>query len=256
MTYKEWAAYRTHSMISIFVGPVFYLVQMFIWTAVYSSSELIGSMTLGSMLTYYAVTALLNYLTMDFADWNLQMLIHTGKYTSFALRPVNHMLFAFFQKIGHRFLGVIFEFIPVLLIFVWVFRIDLVPYSLPAAVLSLILCYIMNFSVNYAIGTTAFWLTKTGGLRGVIMLIKSIFAGSLIPLTFFPAVIQKVMFFLPFQYISYIPAMIFTGSTNLGGMHLSVWSMVGIQAAYTLLFTLLAGTLYHFGNRRYTGVGA
>ena len=165
-------------MISIFVGPVFYLVQMFIWQAVYSGADGIDGMTLDNMLAYYAVTALIGYLTMDFADWNLQMLIHSGKYTSFALRPINHMLFAFFQKLGHRFLGLLFEFLPVLLIFIFVFRIPLLPASAPAALLSLILSFVMNFAVNYAIGATAFWLTRTGGLRGAFQLVRGIFAGS------------------------------------------------------------------------------
>ena len=243
-------------MISIFVGPVFYLVQMFIWQAVYSGADRINGMTLDNMLAYYAVTALIGYLTMDFADWNLQMLIHSGKYTSFALRPINHMLFAFFQKLGHRFLGLLFEFLPVLLIFIFVFRIPLLHASAPAALLSLILSFVMNFAVNYAIGATAFWLTRTGGLRGAFQLVRGIFAGSLIPLTFFPALIQKIMFFLPFQYISYVPAMIYTGNTDWCGMQISIWIMLAIQAAYTLLSLILAGTLYHFGNRRFTGVGA
>ena len=39
VTYKEWAAFRSHTMISIFVGPVFYLVQMYIWTAVYAGND-------------------------------------------------------------------------------------------------------------------------------------------------------------------------------------------------------------------------
>lgn len=99
-------------------------------------------------------------------------------------------------------------------------------------------------------------LTRTGGLRGAFQLVRGIFAGSLIPLTFFPALIQKIMFFLPFQYISYVPAMIYTGNTDWGGMQISIWIMLAIQAAYTLLSLILAGTLYHFGNRRFTGVGA
>ena len=37
-TYKEWAAYRSHMLISIFVGPIFFLVQYFIWGAVYRNN--------------------------------------------------------------------------------------------------------------------------------------------------------------------------------------------------------------------------
>ena len=80
VTYKEWAAYRTHSMVSIFVGPVYFIVQYFIWKAVYSNAgfgttETIAGLTFPSLVSYFAVTTLIGYLTMDFADWNLQMLI-------------------------------------------------------------------------------------------------------------------------------------------------------------------------------------
>ena len=121
VTYKEWSAYRTHSMVSIFVGPVYFIVQYFIWAAVYSGKASLNGMELSQMLTYFGVTTLIGYLTMDFADWNLQMLVRTGKFVTFALRPIHHRFFALSQKIGHRILGLFFEFLPCLFIFVFIF---------------------------------------------------------------------------------------------------------------------------------------
>jgi len=258
VTYKEWAAFRSHAMISIFVGPVFYLVQMYIWTAVYagSDSENINGMSLRDMLTYYAVTALIYYLTMDFADWNLQMLVRTGKYTAYALRPMNHMYFAFCQKLGHRLLGIIFEFTPVLVIFIFVFRIHLLPHNALYAAASLILCFFMNFAINYAIGTAAFWLTKTDGMRNMYHLFRSVFSGSLIPLAFFPAFTHRIMLYLPFPYTAYVPAMIYTGNTGFGAVSAEPAVMLAVQAAYTIIALLAAYGLYRLGMRRYTGVGA
>lgn len=46
VTYKEWSAYRTHSMVSIFVGPVYFIVQYFIWTAVYGGHDSLNGMEL------------------------------------------------------------------------------------------------------------------------------------------------------------------------------------------------------------------
>ena len=111
-TYKEWAAYRSHIAVSIFVGPVFFLTQVFIWGAVYSSRSTLNGLTLEQMLTYYGISAVINYLTYDSADWNLQMLIRPGKFLTFMLRPVSHCYFAFSQKIGHRILAFWFELFP------------------------------------------------------------------------------------------------------------------------------------------------
>ena len=157
VTYKEWAAYRTHSMVSIFVGPVYFIVQCFIWTAVYGDSGSLAGIELEQMIRYFGASALIGYLTMDFADWNLQMLVRTGKFLTFALRPINHRFFAFSQKIGHRILGFLFEFIPCFLIFQFLFGVNMIPEQPLWAVLSVTLAFMMNFYVNYCLGMTAFF---------------------------------------------------------------------------------------------------
>ena len=126
-TYKEWAAYRSHMLLSLVVGPAFFLAQVFIWKAVYTGKASLGGLSLQQMITYFGAASVIHYLTMDFADWNLQMLIRTGRFLTFALRPISHVYFALCQKVGHRTLGFLFEFIPVWLIFAVVFRIPLVP---------------------------------------------------------------------------------------------------------------------------------
>jgi ABC-2 type transport system permease protein len=256
VTYKEWAVYRTHSMISIFVGPMYYLVQLFIWRAVYTSEGVIAGMSLGDMLRYYAAVALIGYLTMDFADWNLQMLIRTGKYLNFSLKPMNHRFFALSQKLGHRTLGLIYEVIPVALIFVLVFRIDIMPENLLLTAISVLFSFFINFFVNYSIGLLGFWFTQTGGIKGLYTLLVSAFSGVLLPITFYPQLIQKVILFLPFSYITYVPAMVWTGKYTIGGENIPLPVIVSIQGLYVLASFVLCAVLGRVGNKRFSGVGA
>ena len=256
VTYKEWSAYRTHSMVSILVGPLFFAVQMIIWTAVYAGNETINGLTLPTLLSYYGISTLINYLTMDFADWNLQMLIHTGKYITFALRPMHHRFFALSQKVGHRILGFVFEFIPVLLILVFVFRVNMIPASFFWFIISVIFSFLITFYINYSIGILGFWLTKTAGIRSALKLIVSLSSGTLIPLSFFPQWCQTLFFALPFQHTVYVPAMVFTGNYTLAGQTLPLPVIVGVQGVFALLTFLLSELLYRLGNRRFTGVGA
>jgi ABC-2 type transport system permease protein len=262
VTYKEWSAYRSHSMISIFVGPVYFLVQYFIWTAVYGSiggsggAATLRGLGLRQMIVYFGANALIGYLTMDFADWNLQMLVRTGKYLTFALRPLHHRFFALSQKIGHRFLGLVFEFVPCALIFAFVFRIPLVPPRPAWASLSIALSFLMTFYVNYAIGLSSFWFTKADGVRAVFLLLQSVFSGALVPLVFFPAFVQRILFFLPFQYTLYVPSMVCAGTYSLGGISMSIPGIVLIQGAAVIAAALLNEALYRASMRRFTGVGA
>jgi len=256
VTFKEWGAYRTHSMVSIFVGPVYFIVQYFIWTAVYGEAGSLNGMELSQMIRYFGATALIGYLTMDFADWNLDMLIRTGKFLTYALRPMNHRFFAFSQKVGHRILGFIIEFIPCVLIFTLVFRIDMRPAFPGWTILSVALAFLMNFFVNYCLGMASFWIVQSGGLRAVYSLVGSVFSGMLIPLVFFPLPLQVMQFFLPFQYTAYVPAMVFLGQYTLGDIQLPVPAVVGIQAAAVLSVFFVSELMYNAAIKKFTAVGA
>jgi ABC-2 type transport system permease protein len=208
------------------------------------------------MIRYFGATALIGYLTMDFADWNLDMLVRTGKFLTFSLRPMNHRFFAFSQKVGHRLLGFIVEFIPCVLIFTLLFKIDMRPAFVGWTILSVALAYLMNFFVNYCLGMASFWIVQTGGLRNVYALTGSIFSGALIPLMFFPKPLQTLQFFLPFQYTSYVPAMVFLGHYSLGEIDVSIPAIVGIQAIAVLAIFLLSEIMCKAAMKQFTGVGA
>ncbi|HEY8392798.1 MAG TPA: ABC-2 family transporter protein [Capillibacterium sp.] len=255
-TYKEWAAYRNQMAVSVFVGPVFFLTQMFIWRAVYGTRTILNGLTLEEMLTYYGISAVIGYLTYDSADWDLQWLVRTGGFLTFLLRPVSYCFYAFAEKIGHRLLALLVEILPIYVIFFFVFRIKLIPAAPGWALLSLALSFILVFLTNYCIGLSAFWLTRTEGLRRAFLTLRDLSAGMLIPLTFFPEGMQKLLFYLPFQFITYAPIRVFIGHYELAGITLPIPQVVALQFLAVVLMFLLSRLLWYFGIKRFTGVGA
>ncbi|MCM3634480.1 MULTISPECIES: ABC transporter permease [Paenibacillus] len=255
VTYKEWAAFRSHMLASLFVGPVLFLVQVFIWQAMFVGKETINGLTFEQMLTYYGVVTLIHYITFDFADWNLQMLVRSGKFVTFALRPLPHWVFALAQKLGHRTLALGFEVLPVLLLFVLLFQVQLVPVAPGWAVVSILLSFLMSFMINYCVGLTAFWLVRAEGVRRVFLLLKDVSAGVFLPLSFFPEVVQKILFFLPFQFITYLPTRVFIGDYELAGIRLSIAEAVGLQALAVAVTAALMLLMYRAALKRFTGVG-
>ena len=256
VTYKEWAAYRTHSMVSIFVGPVYFIVQYFIWTAAFGSNDQLNGMDLPQVITYFGASTLIGYLTMDFADWNLQMLIRTGRFLTFALRPIHHRFFAFSQKVGHRILGLLFEFIPCYIIFTALFGVNMIPKNIGWTLISIMLAFLMTFYMHYILGMTAFWFTQSSGIRRVFDLFSGVFSGLFIPLVFFPEGIQKALFFLPFPYMSYVPVMVFTGEFRLAGIEMTIPDIIGIQALAVAVTVLISEVIYRASMRHFNGVGA
>ncbi|MBN1412903.1 MAG: ABC-2 family transporter protein [Spirochaetales bacterium] len=256
VTFKEWSAYRSHVLVSLFVGPVLFLTQYFICRAIFSTGNAVAGFSFEQLVSYFALTICINYLIYDSAGWNIQMLVRTGLFLTFMLRPVNHRFFALSQKVGHRILGFVLEFIPVYLVFTFIFRITLIPVYPGWFMLSLVLSFIMAFLFNYSTGLLAFWLTRTEGVRRIFLVLKDILSGVFLPLNFFPRPVQLVLFFLPFQFINYVPVRVFLGSYNLAGMEFTIPQIVGIQALATFAVFLLSEWLYRVGIKRFTGVGA
>ena len=155
----------THSFVGLFI----------ISGLLFRRSRSLAQMELSQTIRYFGATVLIGYLTMDFSDWNLQMLVRTGKFLTFTLRPMHHRFFALSQKVGHRILGFFFEFLPCLLILTLVFRVDIIPEHLGWTAISVVLAFLMNFYINYCIGMTAFYLTQANGVRVVYQLLAQIF---------------------------------------------------------------------------------
>jgi ABC-2 type transport system permease protein len=246
-------------MVSLFVGPVYFAVQYFIWTAIYGNGAdgvaLMG-LEYAQMVRYFGITALIGYLTWGSADWNLSMLIRTGRFLTFALRPLHHRFFALSQKIGHRALALVMEFFPCLVIFILLFGVNMMPAHIGWFALSVILASLIHFFISYCIGMFSFWIVQSNGIRLAYAVADSIFAGALIPLVFFPVPLQVIQFFLPFQYTSYVPAMVFLGEYRLGGFELSIPAIVGIQAIAALVMFMVSELMYRVAMKRFTDVGA
>jgi ABC-2 type transport system permease protein len=244
-------------LISLFVGPAFFAVQYFIWGAVYGGGDTtIAGLEYEQMIRYFGIVSLISYLTWGSADWNLSMLVRTGRFLTFSLRPIHHRFFALSQKIGHRALAFFMEFIPCTILFILIFGVDMRPANLGWFVLSVILASLIHFYVSYCIGLLSFWLVQSDGIRDSYGLIGMVFAGSIVPLVLFPHWLQVTQFFLPFQYTSYVPAMVFLGEYRLGGIEMSIPVIVGIQAVATFVMFVISEIMYKSAMKRFTAVGA
>jgi ABC-2 type transport system permease protein len=110
--------------------------------------------------------------------------------------------------------------------------------------------------MNNIIGIASFWIVESAGIRSFYNLFSSLFSGLFIPLVFFPKPLQIIQFFLPFQYISYVPAMVFIGNYRLGDIILSVPAIVGIQAMALFCVYFTSELIFNTAMKRFTAAGA
>jgi ABC-2 type transport system permease protein len=69
-------------------------------------------------------------------------------------------------------------------------------------------------AINFMIGTCAVPLKSILALIRAKFWLIELLSGLLVPMTFFPAPAQRVLAWLPFQYIAYAPLQIYLGKLN------------------------------------------
>ncbi|HEY0827637.1 MAG TPA: ABC-2 family transporter protein [Bacilli bacterium] len=252
---KGLTAYRANMLMSIAIGPVSLAAQYFIWRSLLNGSETVNGMSFDMMMTYYAFATLLHIFIGDSVAYLLSQQIYSGSLISILLKPVNHFSYFFFDKIGKKIFSILLEVVPLALIFILIFKINLIPYELFWAVISVSIAFIHIFLMNFCIGLTAFWLTNNWSIILTIGFITSICSGLLLPLDFFPAIFQKVLFILPFNFMYYIPTRVMLGNYQLAGISLEVPQVVLLQFTYLAAMLCITIFLWKRGLKKFMGVG-
>ena len=103
-------------------------------------------------------------------------------------------------------------------------------------ILSIILSFIIGFLFNFCFGLLAFYTTSVWGMRLAKGALVGILSGQLIPIAFFPAFAQKILFALPFSSMLYTPVMIYIGKIE----GLAVYSAIGVQLIWVAVFLFIS----------------
>ena len=75
-----------------------------------------------------------------------------------------------------------------------------------------------------------------------------LFSGLLLPISFFPHFFQSVLAVLPFQYISYIPVLLYLGKINGLGM----LKVLSVQVFWVFALLALGDGMWRWSSRRIT----
>jgi ABC-2 type transport system permease protein len=255
VTWKEWAAFRSHMAVSLLTGPLRFLVMTWIWTATASSSGVTAGMTTDDLVAYSGLAILVGYAIFDFADWNLQMLVRTGAYANHLLQPMHHAWYALSQKLGHRALAMLIEAFPVWILVSLFLGRPLVPRHPGWFALSVAIGFLLMFVVNYASGLVGFWLVRAEGVRRCVVLVRDLLGGAMLPLSFFPATLQSLLFLTPYPWALYVPLRLGSGDVDIAGRILSPASAVVLQGAALVVALAVVSGLDAWARRRFLAAG-
>ena len=202
--FKSQFAYRLSTVTGIFSSGVFLFIQYSLWKILINTGAR-QDVSLKDMIAYIMITTAVGALTRGDIANQLGNAIRDGSVTCFLLRPMSFRLYQFSSMLGENWYGFLTSALPVIIGGCMVTGIPAPPSirHLIFSVLVTMIGILINFEIIYIFGLLAFWTQSTWFIDWYIEAAVRFFGGTLIPLWFYPEVLEKITRFLPFRYISF-----------------------------------------------------
>lgn len=255
---KRQLAYKGAFYLFILVNLFGSFISYYLWMAIYGSSEkaVIGGLTQKEMVVYVFMV----YVTASIVTASISTMVSDdvvkGTVAMNLIKPIDYRLSLIAMASGnmaYRFL------VPS--VFIWIgleiYKIKvlgLAPVTVMGIFLYLTSC-IMSFLIyvlfDFCFGMLAFFTTYIFGMRMAKDALLSFLTGQLIPISFFPAAMQRVFDFLPFSSMVYTPVMIYLGKYT--GETLAF--MMLRQAAWVVLLYVVGSLIWRQVTKRLIVLG-
>ncbi|MFZ5353656.1 MAG: ABC transporter permease [Bacillota bacterium] len=229
---------------------IFFVFIMFIylmlWKNIYGQKgESIAGLTLNQIIWYLVVTEL---VTLSRSDIHVKINedVKSGNIAYLLNKPYNYVLYCFSYYIGEIGLklltnsiigiGIGMLFVGALEGFNWSHT--------PFVLLSLAAGCTINFFIYITLALTAFWFEDNTAFFWIYSKLVFTMGGMLIPIEFFPQWLQEISRYLPFAYVTYVPARLAVDFSYVGFAR-----QFPVQLLYLLVFFILSMILYGRGAR-------
>jgi len=256
--YREFArvgfvntlAYRLRYYTGIATYFIYVSVYYFIWKAIYTQSPDIEGFDFHQMLTYIALGWILRSFYYNNIDQDLAQQVMEGKLAMDLIKPVNVQMMYVAQAQGESLFRIAMLTAPtaVILMLVYPVRRPASTVHFLAFLASAVLSFFLVAGINFAVGTFAIRLKSILGLLRAKYFLLELFSGLLLPISFFPEAFQKVLQFLPFQYISYVPLLLYLGKISGAG----ILRALGLQLFWVAAMLAVGDALWRWSSRKIT----
>jgi ABC-2 type transport system permease protein len=248
LAFLKFLAYRLRYYTGVVTYTIFVAGNAYLYRALFASrpEQLdqveIGGLTLGQMITYIAIAWIGRSFTFNNIDRTLSFQVQQGEIAVQLIKPMHVQTVMSFEAVGEAAFRLLLFTVPIMVVVVPLFGIQGPPQPALYAwtLLSFLLALAINTQLNFAVGCLAFYLKNINGVIRAKHISMDFLSGVLVPFSFFPAWVQTLAAWLPFQGVSYVPVTIYLGQRT--GADLA--SALLVQAAWALALFLLGRWLF------------
>jgi ABC-2 type transport system permease protein len=237
-------------MIGMIAEPVIYLV---VWSKVAEAQGgEVGGYTAGAFAAYYIAWTLVRNMNIVLTPYAWEWRIKQGQLSGELLRPVHpiHNDIAFLT--GSKVVEILL-WLPIAAILALIFKPTLNPtwYQVVAFFFAIWGAYLVRTMLLSMLGMITFWTTRVSAIYELFFALELVLSGRLVPMSLMPLTIQRLAWYLPFQWTFYFPIEALVG--NLGPASLLVG--LGMQLFWIVFGIIGVNILWRFGIKQYSAVG-
>lgn len=204
------------------------------------------------LLIYIVISNFILGIVLSDIESYISMDIKSGKFMYKLLSPLSVPFQYFINDFSKKLIKTISFIIPILIVWFCLNYSNINMNNLLLSTLFILIAILIGFNISFLIGILSFWLVEIWGISSVKSLAISIFTGAVIPIDLFPETVRRVLFYLPFPYLSYYPALMISYKGNNNGMNIKMVLLIGIL--WVLITFLLNNFLWNKGIKKYEGV--
>lgn len=255
---KRQMAYKGAFYLFIFISLFSSFIQYFLWMAIYGSSGqgMLGNLTKNEMVVYvFMVYVTSSAVMITISDW-VSVDVVEGMIAMNLIKPIDYRMSLIVRAMGQS----LYRFI-VPGVFIWIgleiYKVCVLGMSFTGIVnillyiLSCVMSFLICVMLDFCFGMIAFFTTYIFGMLMAKEALISFLTGELIPLSFFPAQVQRVFDFLPFSSMVYTPVMIYLGKYT--GNTLAF--VLVRQAAWVVILYFLGSIIWRGVTKRLVVLG-
>ena len=243
-------AYRLRYFTGIVTYFIYVSVYYFIWKAIYEHSTSIEGFDFSQLLTYIGVGWIIRSFYFNNIDQELAYQVMEGRLAMDLIKPVNIQLMYVARAAGESIFRLVLLTAPTALLLFFVY--PLLPPSsgrhTGVFLVSVILSFLIVAAINFIVGTFALRLQSILGLMRAKFFLLELFSGLLLPISFFPEVFQKIFALLPFEYISYVPMLIYLGKLDGSGLARAI----ALQFFWVAVLLAIGNAMWSWSSRKVT----
>lgn len=233
-----------------FVKYAIKLGALFIFWAVVTEGN--QSLDTEGLFLYFLITGFIGFITMSrnaFFGREMRHAIMRGQYGNVLRYPISAPLYYYAKAFGDK--GITIAISAIGFIVGLFFLSDLSVERILVFLLLLVFSMLLGFSVNLLEGSLSFIFTEITGVKNAFYHVTRLLSGALVPLTFFPDDIRRIVELTPFPAMVFGPAQALLTADPVSDMKIIMLS----GGFWSLVILVFAWSVYHFSLRKYQVFG-